>query len=101
MVMIKVIDHVNQCYSNSDGDVIRVLIAEYLGKGQKVSVSFDKIDSVSTSFVNSAFIDLLEVYTFDMIRQLLGFTDSSKSINDLIKKRFSFEVNERNTLLNV
>ncbi|MEC0225534.1 STAS-like domain-containing protein [Paenibacillus alba] len=101
MIMIKVNDHVNQCYSNSDGDVIRVLIADHLGKGQKVSVSFDKIDSLSASFVNSAFIDLLEIYTFDTIRRLLGFADSSKSINDLIKKRFSFEVNERSRLFNV
>ncbi|MEK8128646.1 STAS-like domain-containing protein [Paenibacillus filicis] len=99
--MIRVLDHVDRCYSNSDGDDVRSLIFEQFETGTKTTISFDGVDSVSSSFINSAFIDLLDQYSFDYIRQNLSFIDSTKSINELIKKRFSFEVNERNKLLNV
>jgi len=100
-VVIRVLDHISQCYSNSDGDIIRGKILENLRSEKPFVVSFENVDSVSSSFINSALIDLLESYSFDVIKQKISFSNSSRSINDLIKKRFAFEVNERKKLIGV
>lgn len=98
MVIISIKDHTNQCYTNQDGKLIYDLIVTQFQKGQKVKVSFEGMDSVSSSFVNSAFISLLERYDFEKIKSNLGFEKSTKSINDAIRRRFSFEVNDKKKL---
>ncbi|MBU5673268.1 STAS-like domain-containing protein [Paenibacillus brevis] len=101
MVTIRIIDHVNHGYTNADGDVIKDLILKELNTGQQVLLSFAEIDSVSSSFLNSALIDLLDHYSFDFIKSNLGFKDSSKAINDAIRRRFSFEVSKKKDLIEV
>ena len=98
MVTITIKEYTNQCYTNHDGDIIHDLIVDEFQKGEKVKVSFEGMDSVSTSFVNSAFITVLEKYGFEKIKSNLGFVNSTKAINDAIRKRFQFEVNERHKI---
>jgi hypothetical protein len=98
MVTITIKEYTNQCYTNHDGEIIHDLIIGGFKKGEKVKVSFEGMDSVSTSFVNSAFITVLEKYGFDKIKTNLGFVNSTKAINDAIRKRFQFEVNERHKI---
>lgn len=94
-MVIRVRDHVSQCYSNSDGDTIRELIAPHLIGRQRVVVSFDGFTTATSSFVNSAFIDLLNSMSFDEIKAHLSFDRTSRQIADLIRKRFEFEVTHR------
>lgn len=99
--LLRVLDYVAHCYTNVDGDVIQHLIRNSFSANQPVIVSFDDVDSVSTSFVNSAFIELMDTYSFEYIRSNLNFINSTRAINDVIKRRFLFEVNERKNLVNV
>lgn len=89
------------CYSNLDGEIIKQKILDGLRQGDQITLSFHGIDSVSSSFVNSALIDLLELYDFDHIKKSILFKDTNRSINDVIKKRFMFEVNARKKLIEV
>lgn len=100
-MVINVLDHVERCYSNDDGNVIFSLIKPSISAGTQVVVSFKGVSSVPSSFVNSAFIELLEHFTFDEIRANLRFVNSTRTINEMIKKRFDFEVNKRSELVNV
>nr|WP_179959078.1 DUF4325 domain-containing protein [Streptococcus mutans] len=59
--------------------------------GEEVRVSFEGVSYVSTSFVNSAFIHLLENFIFNTIKAKLSFIKSTIQINKLIKERFVFE----------
>lgn len=94
-MVINVLDHVTHCYTQLDGQIISDLITSDLrGDGMTV-VSFLGVYSVSSSFVNAAFISLLDDYSFDEIKSRLKFTDSTKQINEMIKKRFDFEVHKR------
>lgn len=86
------LNYVNQCYSNSDGQVIFDLIKNEFNHGNKVEVSFNGVTALNSSFVNSTLIELLEDYTFDYIRSNLKFTNTTKQINSMIKERFAFEV---------
>lgn len=101
MGLLRVTDFIDHCYTNSDGDKIKQLILNELDSGTKVDVSFQGVDSVSSSFINSAFIELLECYSFDHLKNHLGFVNTTRPINDAIKRRFKFEVLERKKLINV
>lgn len=99
MVLIKILDHVQKCYSNDDGKVIYNLIKNNLSKGNTVTVSFIGLTSLNSSFVNSAFIELLNDFDFNFIRSNLTFIDSTKQINGILKDRFSFEINRKKKLV--
>lgn len=91
MVTIRVKDHVAQCVSNDDGALLFYLIKQSFDRDEPVEVSFDGIYSLPTSFVNSAFVELLEYYHFCQVKKLLSFKDTTRQINEVIKKRFTFE----------
>lgn len=101
MGLIRVLDHVNHCYSNDDGQVIQSVLRESFDKGEAVVLSFSGVDSASSSFLNTAFIELLNDYSFNFIKSKLSFADTTRTINESIKRRFQFEVNERKNLVNV
>lgn len=100
MVTLLVSSLADRCYSNSDGEKVYRQIKRYFDQGIRIAVSFKGIDSVSSSFVNSAFIELLRDFSFEFIKDHLTFTDSMTQINTMIKRRFAFEVNERKKLIN-
>lgn len=85
-MVIKVLDHGKNCFTNQDGEIILKLVKSMMDKGQKVDVSFKGIDSVTSSFVNSAFIELLKYYPFEYIRSNLNFSNTNRHINSIIKK---------------
>ncbi|HHQ1276459.1 TPA: STAS-like domain-containing protein, partial [Listeria monocytogenes] len=64
MVKLYINNITQNAFSNADGDTVRVEIKKVLSAGNKVEVSFNGFTSVNTSFVNSAFIKLLNDYSF-------------------------------------
>ncbi|MEB9549522.1 STAS-like domain-containing protein [Bacillus cereus] len=99
MVTINVLNHVEGCYSNDDGYVILNLIKKAFKDNKQVTVSFEGVNSVTSSFVNSAFIELLNWYDFNFIRSNLHFTNSTKQINSTIKHRFQFETSQKKEVM--
>lgn len=92
LVSIRIKDLVDQVYSNYDGMVIYNELKNQLENSNKVTVSFDEIGALNSSFVNSAFIELLNDYDFQFIKNNIQFVDSTKQINEMIKSRFAFEI---------
>lgn len=97
-MVIKIVDYITHCHANSDGDTIFSIIKPMLDKGEKIKISFKNINSVTSSFVNSAFIELLEYFKFDYIKANLNLTNSNSNINRIIKNRFEFETKHRHNL---
>lgn len=93
-MVIRILDHVRQCYTSQDGAVISALIRNAFASGEKVKVSFNGVTDVPSSFVNGAFVALLDCYSFDYIRANLSVVDSTPQINDMIKRRFRFETEQ-------
>lgn len=91
MGLIRVLDHVERCYNASDGEVIHNVIAQKWRQGESVTLSFDGVDSVPSSFVNVALINFLDQYEFDEIKRKLRFTNTTSQINEMIRTRFAFE----------
>lgn len=101
MELVNVSSHVKHCYSNSDGEKIYNILYPKLKNEVKMNLSFINITSVTSSFVNSALIELLDEFEFDYIRRNLRFSNTSHQINDLINERFKFEVEKRNEFTSV
>ncbi|MFI2132926.1 STAS-like domain-containing protein [Lysinibacillus fusiformis] len=89
-MVIEILDHVERCYSNDDGNVIFLLINKAFNQGEHVTVSFSGVNSITSSFTNSAFIELIKEYDISYVKQHLSFVNSNKSINTMIKDRFDF-----------
>lgn len=95
MVILKIKDLLEAHYTNSDGERLNQYILKEFNKNNPVTISFDGITEVNSSFVNSAFIQLLEEdYNFDYIKKNLTFSDTNKQINSLILSRFKFETSK-------
>lgn len=94
-MVIRVLDIVDQCYSNADGHKLFEAVLGPVTRGEKVVVSFDGVDAVPSSFVNSAFIALLERIPFEQIKRTLSFKETTPQINEMIRSRFSFEAARR------
>lgn len=90
-MVIVVQDFVHGCHTNQEGDIIFNQIAQPIFSGQVVTVSFKGISSVTSSFLNSAFIPLLDRLTFDEVKGRLRIVESNRSINDMIIRRFKQE----------
>lgn len=94
MVTIEVKNIVNNYSDNQSGLIILDKIKRAFKANKTVIISFESVPYVSTSFVNSAFINLLSDYSFERIREDLKFINSNSQINSLIKNRFIFETSK-------
>lgn len=95
MVNIEISNIIDRWYNNSDGETIRELILNSFKKNEVVSISFKNIEGLNSSFINSAFIDLLEFYSFEYIKSHLKFVNGNKQIYEIIRKRFDYETTKK------
>jgi hypothetical protein len=97
-MVIRALDLVRQCYSQDDGQKVFDVLLPRLKRGERIELSFDGVDTVPSSFINTALIHLLDVLPFETIKSSLRFVNTTRQINDMIKSRFDFEVNRRHLL---
>ena len=90
-MVIMALDHVPHCYTAQDGLVIASLIRAGWDRGEKVVLSLAGVTDAPSSFVNGAFVSLLDTHSFDAIRRDLRIIDSTRQINDLILHRMQQE----------
>lgn len=90
MVTIRITEYVKQASTYDDGQIIYDLISPQIISDNPIEVSFLGIQAVPSAFVNAAFLQLLEVVPMQIIQRNLKISDSTKFINELIKRRFEF-----------
>lgn len=90
-MVVRVKDHVSACDTNAQGDHIRAAILGLLQTAGTAEVSFAGVSNATSSFVNSAFVQLLEVYSFDDIKRRVRIVDAHRQIGTLIRSRMDFE----------
>jgi hypothetical protein len=94
-MVVRALDLVVHCYTQEDGHAVYRAILPLLEQGKNVDLSFDGVETVPSSFINTALISLLEKLSFDTIKAQLRFVDTTRQINEMIRSRFDFEVNVR------
>ena len=85
-MVIEALNLVPHCYTWEDGIVVGEAIRNALKSGNKIVISFAGVEDVPSSFVNAAFVALLDDFTYEFIRENISVVSSTRQINDMIKK---------------
>lgn len=94
MDVIRIKEFVVRPSTYEDGEIIFKLISPLIQKGLEVEVSFAGVHAVPSAFVNAAFVQLLEHAPIGQVKACLRISNSTKFINELIKRRFEFVENK-------
>ncbi|WP_436950066.1 STAS-like domain-containing protein [Staphylococcus xylosus] len=91
--VINVLDFVDSCSTNEQGEKIKGIVeSETNGK---IQLSFQNVDGVTSSFVNSLFVNLMIEKGMSFIKNNIDIINSNTQINKLILKRLKFEKENR------
>lgn len=92
-MVIQLKDIVEKCYDNSDGqavyEAIQKVWQQSLTANDKISLSFDGFDFITTSFLNASLVRLAEENSVETMKAHIAITNSNRAINDAIRDRFS------------
>lgn len=94
-MVIRVADLVPTAYTSDHGIAVHAAIVVALAESEEVVVSFAKIDTVTSSFVNAALVPFLETLGFEAFKRRIRIVDATKPAIELIKHRMNFEAKRR------
>lgn len=86
-MVIRVLDHVESCDTSDQGDILKALILNEINVCDEAVVSFEGVRYVTSSFVNTAFLELSSEIGIEKLRKSLTITQSKPQINSTIRKR--------------
>lgn len=81
----------------AQGMVVYACIVKAMRIGGKVTVDFDGIMNITSSFANTAFVPLLDEFSFGTIKARLVIQGSNRQISNMIRDRMTKE-SERKSL---
>lgn len=90
-MVIRVASLVTSCDSNDQGDIIRRVILRSLNDQRHIELDFSGIPNVTSSFVNSAFVELLPHHDFEAIKNRVKIRRVNRQIGNMIKTRLASE----------
>jgi hypothetical protein len=78
---------VSGCDTNDQGAVIYDFVAKSLKKGQPVGLDFSGVSNITSSFVNSSFVQLVDDFGIDSVRSLLALKGVNSQIGNMLRDR--------------
>lgn len=91
MPILYVIREIEFTNDSKSGNELFKIIQSHFEQNKKVVVSFARISDIDSSFVHSAFIELLNNYPYSYVRKNLYFKHATESIIEQIKNQFAVE----------
>lgn len=73
------------CDTNDQGAALQALMAQGLAAGKIVTVDFAGVPNVTSSFVNTAFVDLLDDVPYVTFKARLRIVHANRQICTIIK----------------
>ncbi|VAX04679.1 hypothetical protein MNBD_ALPHA03-1816 [hydrothermal vent metagenome] len=95
-MVIIVSEIVDSCDTNQQGEVLKNLLSDRLLSSKITTLDFTGVLFVTSSFVNTAFADLLSEFSFDNIKKYVKFSGTNRQISGLIRDRM-VKTNNANT----
>jgi STAS-like domain of unknown function (DUF4325) len=92
-MVIRIVDIVGAADTADQGSVVfaRLRAALASSNRRQVIVSFEGVKTATSSFVNTAFVQLLELMPLAEIKRRIRVVASSRQINDMIRSRLERE----------
>ena len=88
-MVISVRDVVAACDTNAHGEVLFSEIAPYLIADQQVAIDFSGVFNVTSSFVNSSFVELVDQFGTKQVQRLVVLQGVNRQIGAMIKARLA------------
>ncbi|MEM7544051.1 MAG: STAS-like domain-containing protein [Pseudomonadota bacterium] len=90
-MVVRIADHLEGCDTNVQGAVVRDMIMSSFSQNDAISLDFSDVHNVTSSFVNTAFIEVLEHFGMPMIKSHLKITGANRQVAKLIGDRMRIE----------
>jgi len=87
-MVIEVRDIAPQAYTAEEGLAVAKLVRHSLSADRETVVSFAGIRDVPSSFINGAFISLLDEYDSDWLKGRLKIRSATRQTADMIRRCF-------------
>ncbi|EAQ35765.1 hypothetical protein NB311A_05093 [Nitrobacter sp. Nb-311A] len=87
MVTIQIHDLVAGANTADQGANVLPHLRSAMAAGEPFVVSFSKVQTATSSFVNASFVPLLKEFSLAAIKAQIRVTDSTRQINQMIKTR--------------
>lgn len=82
---------VDKCDTNAQGATVQAAIRASIINKDVVTLDFSGIPNVTTSFVNTAFVEIIDDFNFDVFKKYVSIVNVSRQISDLIRSRMIAE----------
>lgn len=86
-MVIQIHNLVSGANTADQGNIVNARLRAALKSGDKIVLSFAGVQTATSSFVNAAFVRLLNDWKFDELKGRLRIVDSTRQINQMIKTR--------------
>jgi hypothetical protein len=86
-MVIRIANIVPGANTADQGVAVLSVLKDAMRTQDPVVVSFDGIQTATSSFVNVSFVELLNDFSYTDIKSRLRVTKSTRQINDMIKTR--------------
>lgn len=86
-MVIQVADIVPGANTAEQGGRVFEILRNTLSAPGVVTISFEGIQTATSSFVNTALVALLDDFSYEDLRSRIRVTNSTRQINDMIKTR--------------
>ena len=80
---------VSGCDTNDQGNTVYRYVAMCLREKKSVSLDFSGVSNVTSSFVNSSFVQLVDDFGYDNVRALLVLKSVNSQIGNMLKDRMT------------
>ena len=86
VVSLKSISESPFCVDVYDGQQAHEKIANLLARGERVVISFEGVERLTTAFLNAAIGQLYNEFPETVIRELISIVDADASSKDLLRR---------------
>jgi hypothetical protein len=86
-MVIRIADVVPGANTSDQGSKVYDVLCNAMRTPGQVTVSFDGIQTATSSFVHAAIVALLDDFPYGDLKDRLRITSSTRQINDMIKTR--------------
>jgi STAS-like domain of unknown function (DUF4325) len=85
-MVVRIRDNVDSADTADQGAAVLDVLRKVLASSEdQVVISFQGVQTATSSFVNSAFLPLLEKYALHELKRRIRVIESTRQINDMIK----------------
>lgn len=94
VTVIRLLDVTDGASTADQGSAVLSAVRDALSNDCCVKISFSGVHVATSSFVNACFIPLLKMLSYDGLKKRIAVVDSNYQINDVIRRRISWELNQ-------